>query len=71
MEGKRTQKLIADLKEDMMDYMRLQETEISNLRAKVNQIDEEMEGLMKDENNEEEEEENEEDAEDLLEDAHS
>ena len=69
MEGKRTQKLIADLKEDMMDYMRLQETEISNLRAKVNQIDEEMEGLMKDENNEEEE--NEEDAEDLLEDAHS
>ena len=70
MEGKRTQKLIADLKEDMMDYMRLQETEISNLRAKVNQIDEEMEGLMKDENNEEEEE-NEEDAEDLLEDAHS
>ena len=52
-----------------MDYMRLQETEISNLRAKVNQIDEEMEGLMKDENNEEEE--NEEDAEDLLEDAHS
>ena len=70
MEGKRTQKLIADLKEDMMDYMRLQETEISNLRAKVNQIDEEMEGHMKDENNEEEEE-NEEDAEDLLEDAHS
>lgn len=68
MEEKRTQKLIADLKEDMMDYMRLQETEISNLRAKVNQIDEEMEGLMKDENNEEEDEE---DAEDLLEDSQS
>ena len=45
-EEKRANKLVADLKEDLLEYMKLQEIEISNLRSKVNQIDEEMEGLL-------------------------
>ena len=39
-----------------MDYMRIQETELANLRSKVNQIDEEMEDLLKQNVGEEEEE---------------
>jgi len=43
----RNEKLMAELKEDMMDYMRMQTTEINNLRKKVYKIDDEMEGYLK------------------------
>lgn len=56
-ESKRTDKLTAELKKDLMDYMRLQEIEINNLRTKVTQIDEEMEDIMNGKQNDDEEEE--------------
>ena len=48
-EEKRTDALVKDVKEDLMDFMKIQEQEIANLRAKVNQIDEEVEHLINDE----------------------
>ena len=73
-ESKRTDKLTAELKKDLMDYMRLQETEINNLRTKVTQIDEEIEDMMNgkhnddfEETHEEEHEEEHEDEEEELE----
>ena len=68
-ESKRTDKLAADLKKDLMDYMRLQEIEINNLRTKVTQIDEEMEDIMNGKQNDDEEEDNEEEQEDEEEEA--
>ena len=39
-------KQMQDIRTDMMDYLRLQETEISNLRIKMGRLDEDMEALL-------------------------
>ena len=40
------EKTLSDMKSDLMDYMRLQETEIANLRVKLQKLNDDMEDLL-------------------------
>ena len=39
-------KQLTEIRKDMMEYLRLQETEISNLRKKLDSLNDDMDGLL-------------------------